>query len=64
MITPVDDRLREEADRYRLRFGCEHCFAWNDETGRCSHEFPNDEHVGVEALRSDRVVFCKEFELR
>lgn len=63
MITKVDRRFREEAERFALRFGCECCFAWNTETLRCSHEYPNEQHRGVDLQHADQVVFCKEFEL-
>ena len=63
MITKVDERFREEAERFSLRFGCESCFAWNAETKRCAHEYPNEQHCGVDLEQADQVVFCKEFEL-
>ena len=62
MITSVDERLREEARRYGLRFGCEACAAYDADGGTCGHGYPNAEHRGVDLEQVDRVVFCKLFE--
>ncbi len=63
MIHRVDDRLREEARRYRLVFACPDCVSFDIEGGGCSLGFPNEMHrdPGLEAR--DEVVFCKAFEL-
>jgi hypothetical protein len=62
MITPVDQRLRQEARRFNLRYGCEHCVAFDPERGLCAHCYPNAEHWGVDLVVAHQVVFCKEFE--
>ncbi|PKN32074.1 MAG: hypothetical protein CVU63_20640 [Deltaproteobacteria bacterium HGW-Deltaproteobacteria-20] len=63
MILPVDERLRQEAERYRLRFTCESCAWFDAEGGTCSHAYPNEAHKGIDLNVADRVAFCKEFEL-
>jgi hypothetical protein len=61
--TTVDDRLRQEARRYNLRFTCEHCVLYDPEGDRCSHTFPADAHRRVDLTRSEELMFCKEFEV-
>ena len=63
MITRVDERLREEAERYSFRFSCEACVAFDPEKGLCAHAYPNHDHLGVDLSRVEQVVFCKEFEV-
>ena len=63
MILPVDERLRQEAARYRLRFTCESCAWFDAEGGTCSHAYPNEAHKGIDLNVAERVAFCKEFEL-
>ncbi|HVU05550.1 MAG TPA: hypothetical protein VHE30_27570 [Polyangiaceae bacterium] len=63
METLVDDVLRAEARRFRLRFGCEHCAHHEVDRGRCAEGFPNDAHRDVHLEATTRVVFCKSFEL-
>ncbi len=63
MILKVDERLRQEARSYRLRFTCESC-AWFDAEGEaCSHAYPNEDHKAVDLDVAEQVAFCKEFEL-
>ena len=62
MITAVDTRLREEADRYQLRFACEHC-AHRDAGGECSLGYPAEPRRADALQRQDQVRFCKTFEL-
>lgn len=62
MITVVDERLRQEAREFALKFGCEQCVVFDAEGRCCSHRYPNAEHMGIDLERADRVVFCKEFE--
>ena len=63
MITRVDARLRLEAERYSLRFGCEQCVAFDPDRGVCVHAYPNEDHVGIDLSKVDSVVFCKQFEV-
>lgn len=63
MITAVDDRLRQEARRYGLRFTCEACAWFDAEDGGCSHAYPNEAHRDIDLDREAEVSFCKEFEL-
>lgn len=62
MITRVDERLREEARRFRLVFSCRDCAHFDDARAECSLGFPNEAHRSPE-LAGERVVFCKAFEL-
>jgi hypothetical protein len=59
----VDERLREEARRYRLRFGCESCAHFATESRSCSHGYPTKPHLQVDLARVDTLEFCKAFEL-
>ena len=63
MKTLVDERLVDEARRYRLRFCCEDCAYVDPTTLACSEEYPNEAHRGVELQRVTAVFFCKRFEL-
>lgn len=65
----IDAALRAEAAAFSLRFACPDCAMFDEEGGRCSLGFPNEEHIDPD-LRTDtrpdrrEVVFCKTFELR
>jgi hypothetical protein len=63
VITRVDERLRQEAERFSFRFGCEACMAFDPEKIRCAHGYPNQDHLGVDLSRVEQIVFCKEFEV-
>jgi hypothetical protein len=63
MKTRVDERFREEAESFKLRFRCEDCMAYEQERGGCAHGYPNAEHVAAELGAAESVVFCKEFEV-
>jgi hypothetical protein len=63
VITPIDARLRDEADRYALRFRCEECAHFAPERGACGNGYPTEPHRGVELDRRASLEFCKEFEL-
>jgi hypothetical protein len=60
--TPVDERLRAEAKRYRLQFTCEAC-AHFDGNEACSHGYPTQPHRAINLAESSQLEFCKEFEL-
>jgi len=65
MKIPRDEVFDEQARRFRLRFCCEDCALFHDPTGRCIHEFPNEEHrASVYEAGYPLIVFCKDFELR
>jgi hypothetical protein len=64
MIHVVDDRLRDEALRFALRFACPDCVSFDDEARRCSLGFPPEPHLDPRIEEREQVVFCKAFELR
>jgi hypothetical protein len=57
--------FQEQSAHYALRFTCEQCSYFVVDGARCSHGYPNHEHL-AEHYRQDvsELVFCKEFELR
>jgi hypothetical protein len=66
--TRVDAVLRDEAQRFALRFACEDCAHWvaskAGAAGVCANGWP--ERVEKDALvapSTEEVAFCKEFEL-
>jgi hypothetical protein len=63
MITRIDQRLRTEAQRYALRFGCEACLAFDPSLSVCAYGFPTEPHREAELERADELLFCKAFEL-
>lgn len=63
MITRVDERLREEARRFDLRSGCEHCAHFDVARISCAHGYPIEPHHAIELASVDTLLFCKEFEL-
>jgi hypothetical protein len=63
LITPVDERLVREAERFGLRFRCEECAHFSPEQGSCGNGYPTEPHRAVELARRTSLEFCKEFEL-
>lgn len=63
MIHAVDDRLREEAARFRLLFTCERCVEFDAASDRCTLGYPSEPHKRVDLARAESVTFCKHFEL-
>jgi hypothetical protein len=64
MKIPQDARFREQRERFRLRFTCEHCAQFDDVKETCAHGYPTAAHR--EAVYDDPdapLVFCKHFEL-
>jgi len=59
--TRVDAVLRDEAQRFALRFACEDCAHWAAARRACGNGWP--EGVAKDALEGEEVAFCKEFEL-
>lgn len=64
MIHRVDDRLRDEARRFRLAFACGDCASFDPDGDRCSLGYPNEAHRDAGLDGRAEVVFCKTFELR
>ena len=56
---PKTTETLQEIDRFRLRFACEDCVHFAPTREACAHGYPTEPH----RLRSDTIVFCKEFEL-
>lgn len=63
MKTRVDDVLRAEVARYALRFRCESCAHFAEESGDCANGYPNQAHRERALAELDALEFCKEFEL-
>ncbi|AKT43432.1 hypothetical protein [Chondromyces crocatus] len=69
MIHNVDDRLREEARRFRLVFACPDCASFDPgapdlgDPPRCSLGFPVEPHLSQDLTAREQVIFCKAFEL-
>jgi len=64
MIHRVDERLRQEARRYRLVFSCDECAQYDPEGDRCSLGYPHADHKSADLDHREDVIFCKAFELR
>ena len=62
MKTLVDERLREEARVFSLRFACEDCAHFEPETARCGNGYPTGPHAGVDLAVRSSLEFCKEFD--
>jgi hypothetical protein len=61
--TTVDFRLRDEAERFALRFACEDCAHFDDAQGECLHGYPTLLHRRARLTCHAELAFCKEFEL-
>jgi hypothetical protein len=61
--TLVDPRLQAEAQRFELRFGCEHCVHFAAERQACANEYPTRAHLAIDLDSALSLEFCKEFEL-
>jgi hypothetical protein len=64
VIHTVDDRLRDEAKRFSLRFACPDCASFDEDARACSLGFPAEPHLDPRIEDRAEVVFCKAFELR
>ena len=62
MRSLVDERLREEARTFALRFACEDCAYFEPEYERCGNGYPTGSHVHVDLSLRRHLEFCKEFE--
>jgi hypothetical protein len=59
-----DEKFREQRERFRLRFTCEHCSLFDERKESCAHGYPTSEHRDAHYRDPNaRVVFCKHFEL-
>jgi len=63
VIHRVDDRLRDEAKRFRLVFACPSCASFDDARVACSLGYPVDAHLDPSLEKREVVVFCKAFEV-
>ena len=61
MRTRADARLRDEAERFILRFTCDACAHFDHARARCGNGYPPGPREG--ALDEPELAFCKEFEL-
>jgi len=59
----VDQRLRDEAARFRLRFTCEACAHFAPESQRCGNGYPTAPHRDIDLAHVEALEFCKEFEV-
>jgi hypothetical protein len=59
----VDQQLRDEAARFRLRFGCESCAHFAPEAQSCGNGYPTAPHRGIDLSRVEALEFCKDFEI-
>ena len=59
-----DQRFRDQAERFALRFTCEDCALFDGPGGVCSQGYPEAEHRRVHyGDPSAELVFCKDFDL-
>jgi len=63
MRSRVDDRFRQEARRFVLRFTCDACAYFDPDQSLCSNGYPAREHWRVDPERVTELSFCKLFEL-
>jgi hypothetical protein len=56
---PLAPPLREQIERFQLRFTCDDCAHFDRDGEACAHGYPTEEHRRPRAM----VVFCKEFAL-
>jgi len=62
MISRVDEQLLREAREYALRFTCDTCIHFEDDSNSCEHGYPTEPHrVRLELVRE--LSFCKDYEL-
>jgi len=63
MQTPIDERLRREAETFAFRFSCQHCAYYDPDALVCSEGYPNEDHRSPDLSNRSLLVFCKSFEL-
>ncbi len=62
MKTRVDERLRDEARRFALRFACEDCAHFDG--ARCGNGWPGRVARSLDEPGVTEIELCKEFEAR
>lgn len=66
MRTYVDDRYRDERERFALRCCCDDCQHWDGGRDLCELSFPTEPHRRERHQRdvaAGYILFCKHFEL-
>jgi hypothetical protein len=63
MLSRVDDRFRQEARQFVLRFTCDACAHFDPDRTVCAHEYPAEAHYRIDPERVTELSFCKLFEL-
>lgn len=63
MISRVDARLRDEIERFALRFACEDCAAFDERSGACAYGYPTEPHRRDRLDEAPEIAFCKAFEV-
>jgi hypothetical protein len=63
MKTPVDPRLRDEAQRFAFRFACDDCAHFDPDSARCSLQYPATLRHGALTSGAPAIELCKTFEL-
>jgi len=61
--TLIDPKLRDEVQRFDLRFTCIDCAHFAVEHQACANGYPNRPHLKVDLEAQPTLEFCKEFEL-
>ena len=61
MKTKVSEQLLREVSEWKLRFACEHCANFLEDSEACVEGYPTTEHR-IARLADDQIVFCKLFE--
>jgi hypothetical protein len=64
MVHVVDDKLRDEARRFRLVFACPDCASFDADARRCTLGYPHEPHADASLDGREELTFCKAFELR
>ena len=63
MVHRIDDRLRDEAKRFRLAFACVDCASFEAKNQECSLGYPTGPHRDSALDARAELIFCKSFEL-
>ena len=62
MISRVDERLLREAREFSLRFTCDDCAHFDEDSLACEHGYPTEPHrVKLDVV--SELLFCKDYEL-
>lgn len=66
MWIAMNERFREEQQRFSLKASCEHCAYFCPNTTRCAMLYPVEPHreeAFSRAEEGERIYFCKMFEV-